>query len=228
MRGLGIWLLGVCLAAGQSTPMPATGPERAPAVVRGVLLERDAQAGEGEFSVRRADNLVFRYRFDRKTYVEREHDLIEVARLRPGEKVEVVSDTIPGFALRYARTVHVLDEPPARLTATASTTATTATTQGRYRAYRSVEERDRTLPTGNLTYSGVVFRITPEKLVLHTRDGGEQALAVGKDTRYMRNGEIVTAEALQMNTRVFVRAGKDLSDQVEAYQVIWGKILDPQ
>jgi hypothetical protein len=25
-----------------------------------------------------------------------------------------------------------------------------------------------------------------------------------------------------------VRAGKDLYDQVEAYQVIWGKILDPK
>ena len=215
MRGLGIWLLGVCLAAGQSSP----GPERAPALVRGVLLERDAQAAEGEFSVRRADNLVFRYRFDKKTYVEREHGLIEVARLRPGEKVEVISDAIPGLALRYARTIHVMDD--------ASAPRLTATTQGRYRAYRSMEERDRTLPTGNLTFSGVVFRLTPERLVLRTRDGNEQALSVGKDTRFVQNGEIETAESLRMNTRVFVRAGKDLYDQVEAYQVIWGGILDP-
>jgi hypothetical protein len=28
--------------------------------------------------------------------------------------------------------------------------------------------------------------------------------------------------------RVFVRAGKDIYEQVEAYQVIWGKILEPR
>ena len=28
--------------------------------------------------------------------------------------------------------------------------------------------------------------------------------------------------------RVFVRAGKDVYQQVEAYQVIWGTILTPQ
>ena len=28
-------------------------------------------------------------------------------------------------------------------------------------------------------------------------------------------------------TRVFVRAGKNLDDQVEAYQIIWGDIMEP-
>jgi hypothetical protein len=28
--------------------------------------------------------------------------------------------------------------------------------------------------------------------------------------------------------RVFVRAGKNLYDEVEAYQVIWGAILNPR
>ena len=42
------------------------------ALLRGVLLERDSQSSSGEFSVRAADNQVFRYQFDRKTYVERE------------------------------------------------------------------------------------------------------------------------------------------------------------
>jgi hypothetical protein len=209
-----MWLLAGA-AFCQTVPAPSA------ALVRGVLLERDPQAVEGEFSVRLADNRVFRYRFDRKTYVEREQDLIDVARLRPGEKVEVVSDAIPGFVLRYARTIHVLEDPP-------PAPRLTATTQGRYRAYRSAEERDRSLPTGNLTYAGVVFRIAPDRLVLHTRDGGEQALAVGKDTRFLEDGAVVTAETLKPNTRVFIRAGKDLYDQVQAYQVIWGSILDPK
>ncbi len=214
MRCLGICLAAAAMCAAQ-TPAAA---ERPPALVRGILLERDAPVPEGEFSVRRDDNRVFRYRFDRNTYVEREHDLIDVARLRPGDKVEVVSDAIPGFTLRYARTVHVLEipGPPPRLTGAG---------QGRYRAYRNVE--DRTIPLGSLTYSGVVFRITPERILIHTRDG-EQALAIGKDTRYVQDGEVVPAGALKPNTRVFVRAGRDLYDQVEAYQVMWGSILAPQ
>ena len=81
---------------------------------------------------------------------------------------------------------------------------------------------------GTLTYSGVVFRVTAERLVLHTREGGDQSILLRKDTRFLENGETVEAESLKPNMRVFVRAGKDLYDQVEAYQVIWGKILDPK
>src|SRR5215471_17528157 len=202
-------LLVAVLAA--QTPAPTSA-----ALVRGVLLERDAQAAGGQFSVRTADNQVLRYQFDRKTYVEREHDLIDVPRLQPGEKVEVVSDAVPGSSLRYARTIHVLsDAPPPR-----------PMTMGRYRAYRPSD--DRNIPTGNLTYSGVVFRITSDRLMLHTRTGGEQSIQLRKDTRYLQNGEIVDADKLALNTRVFVRAGKDVYDQIEAYQVIWGSILDPK
>jgi hypothetical protein len=185
------------------------------ALVRGVLLERDSQLASGQFSVRLADNQVFRYEFDRKTYVEREQQLVDIARLKPGEKVEVVSDALPGSVLRYARTVHVIyDQPPPR-----------PPSLGRLRSSsRLAEER---IPLGTVTYSGVVFRLSDQRLVLHTRDGREQALLLRKDTRYLRNGEIVDPAALQMNTRVFVRAGKDLWDQLEAYQVIWGKILEP-
>ena len=43
-----------------------------------------------------------------------------------------------------------------------------------------------------------------------------------------RTARLVDAATLKPNMRVFVRAGKDLYDQVEAYQVIWGTILDPR
>jgi hypothetical protein len=182
-----------------------------PALLRGVILEHDA----GEFSVRAADNQVFRYRFDAKTYVERENQLIDVLRLQPGEKVEVISDVTPGSRLRYARTIHVLEDSPSQRPMSA----------GRLRAPRSLPERY--LPTGNLTYSGVVFRVNGERLVLHTRDG-DQSLLLRKDTRYVANGEMVDVSELKPNMRVFVRAGKDLYDELEAYQVMWGSILDPK
>jgi len=188
----------------------------APALIRGVLLERDTPA-TGEFSVRNADNQVFRYHFDAKTYVERENQMIDVPRLQPGEKVEVVSDSVPGSILRYARTVHVFEDAPR---------TPRPLTAGRYRAQRPTERT--TVPTGNLTYSGVVFRLTGEHIVLHTRDAGDQSILLRKDTRYLENGENVEAASLKPNMRVFVRAGKDLYDQVEAYQIVWGSILAPK
>jgi hypothetical protein len=49
-----------------------------------------------------------------------------------------------------------------------------------------------------------------------------------KDTRYLADGQLVDAGSLQPNMRVFVQAGKDLYNDIEAYQVIWGKILSPR
>ena len=80
--------------------------------------------------------------------------------------------------------------------------------------------------TGNLTFAGVVSRLNARSLVLRTR-AGEQTLLIRGDTRYVDNGDTVEAAKLRPNMRVFVRAGKNLYEQVEAYQVIWGKILDP-
>ena len=205
-----VWLpLLLSLALGAQTPVsPASA-----ALIRGVLLERDTTPG-GQFSIRLPDNQVLRYQYDRKTYVEREKLLIDVPRLEPGDRVEIVSDAVPGSALRYARTVHVLGDPPR---------PARAPSPARPRSYLGA---DRAIQTGNLTYSGVVFRITPERLVLHTREESEFALQLRKDTRFLCDGEIVEASALTPNVRVFVRAGKDLYGRVEAYQVIWGKILD--
>jgi hypothetical protein len=188
---------------------------RPAALVRGVLLERDPQLSGGQFSIRAADNLVLRYLFDRKTYVERENQMIDMLRLNPGEKLEVISDVVAGASLRYARTVHViLDAPPPR-----------PPSPGRLRPYRPSD--DRSIPRGSLTYSGVVFRINPERVAVHTREG-DQLLLVRKDTRFVEDGEIVEAASLKPNTRVFIRAGKDVYEQMEAYQIVWGKILNPR
>jgi hypothetical protein len=215
MRTLGLARLVLLPPVALLAPMLAAQTASAPPpLVRGVLLERDTQTASGEFSLRAADNQVFRYQFDRKTYVERENQSIDVARLDPGERVEVLSDTVPGLALRYARTVHVMEDPP----------PVRPLSEGRLRAYRDAAER--AVPTGNLTFSGVVFRLSGERLVLHTR-AGDQAILLRQDTRFVENGAVVEAGSLKINTRVFVRGAKDLYDQVVGYQVIWGQILDP-
>jgi hypothetical protein len=62
-------------------------------------------------------------------------------------------------------------------------------------------------------------------LVLHLRGGDVQTILLRKDTRFLKDGEAMEYADLRSNMRVFVRAGKDIYQQVEAYQVVWGNIL---
>jgi hypothetical protein len=194
-------------------PLAAQTPYNSP-ILRGVVLECD-QRPAGELAVRTAENEVLRYQFDRKTYVERDEHMIDASKLIPGEKVEIVSDRAPGFTLRYARTIHVVTPvAPAR--------------PQRAGLPRPYNPRLDTVRTGTLTYSGVIYRVNTEKFVLHTRDAGDLSILLRNDTRYLEDGQVVDLEHLKPNTRVFVRAGRDLYNEVEAYQIIWGKILAPR
>jgi hypothetical protein len=193
--------------------MAAQTPHNSP-ILRGVVLECE-QRTAGELSIRAADNEVLRYQFDKRTYVERDEKMIEAARLLPGEKVEIVSDRAPGFTLRYARTIHVIQPiAPPRPQRT-----------GMPRPYN---ERTDAVRTGTLTYSGVVYRVNGDKFVLHTREAGDLSILLRNDTRYLEDGQVVDLASLKPNMRVFVRAGKDLYNEVEAYQVIWGNIMAPR
>jgi hypothetical protein len=218
--GLVIWLTPIWWVFAAAAQTPPAG------FVRGVILECDSQTSTGEVAIRAADNQVFRYQFDAKTYAERDDQLIQASRLKPGEKVEVVSDRSPAYTLRYARTIHVVQPlPPAR-----------PGIMGRYRAANpgnagnnantAYNARLDRLPT--LAFAGVVFRLNGERVVLHTRGTGDQSILLRADTRYLREGETVEAKDLKPNMRVYVRAGKNLYDEVEAYQIVWGTILSPR
>jgi hypothetical protein len=186
-------------------------------IVHGRLLECDATGGSGELRIRAADNQIFRFVFDSKTYFEREQARITAVRLEKGEWLEIVSDQWPGSALRYARTVHVIEEKaPDRSPRAAA----------RLRTYRSPAEP--ALPRGDRTFTGVVARLSGGRLVLHTRGGGLETVLLRPDTRYVAGGSPVDVSALEPNTRVFLRAGKNLDNQLEAYLVVWGEILEPR
>ena len=207
---LAIFLLLPLAGAAQTTPQPD--------LVRGVILECDSESPSGEFAVRDVTNEVFRYRFDAKTYAERDGQLVQASKLRAGEKVEVVSDRTPASSVRYARTIHVIQPlPPPR-----------PLSLGRYRAPSPHPPAIDPLPAGTLEYSGVVARLNGERVVLHTRESGDMSLLLRTDTRFLRDGEAVEAKDLRPNVRVYIRAGKNLYDQVEAYQIIWGTILQPR
>lgn len=203
MRAFWLFLLAPLIAQAQFPPSTLTG----------VLLECDSNVPAGQFAVRAADNQVYRYQFDRGTTVERDGLNIDAPRILPGEKVVVESDLVAGSLLRYARAIRVATTvAPLRILA-----------DTRMRSARPVE---RAPLTGNLTFAGVVSRLNTQRLVLHTR-GGEQTILIRQDTHYVDSGDTVGAVELRPNMRVFVLAGKNLYEQVEAYQVIWGKILQP-
>ena len=184
-----------------------------PAKLAGVLLERDTDTAAGEFAVRAPDYQVYRFQYDAGTSVERDTFSGGVRWLNPGDKVTVESETVSGSLVPYARAVRVENPQPQPMAAN--------------RRVRSAAPAPEIPPeTGNLTFAGVVSRLNSQSLVLRTR-AGEQTLLIRRDTRYVDNGGTVAAAALRLNMRVFVRAGTNLYEQVEAYQVIWGQIFSP-
>jgi hypothetical protein len=86
---------------------------------------------------------------------------------------------------------------------------------------------DLIFPRGNLTFAGVIAKVSANRVVLHTRREGEKTILLRLDTRYLEAGAPVDAGELKPNTRVFVRAGRNLENQIEAYQIVWGQILEP-
>ena len=189
------------------------GAQLSPPELTGVLLECDSGVASGQFAVRAPDDQVFRFQFDARTTVERDTLHGGVSRLAAGDKVLVESEAVAGSLLRYAASVKVLTPRPPISLADSS--------------LRHPERLFQVPQTASLTFSGVIAKLNPESLVLRTRVG-EQTLLIRRDTRYVSNGDTVGLAALQPNMRVFIRAGKNIYEQVEAYQVIWGSILDPK
>ena len=56
---------------------------------------------------------------------------------------------------------------------------------------------------------------------------GEMGVTLLPDTRYLDGGRRVESPAL-LNKHVFVRAGRDVWGDLEAYRVMWGEIVAPE
>jgi hypothetical protein len=200
--------------------MPAQAQTSAPVgVVRGEMIEWQGTANAGKFTVRTAENQVYSCHFDGFSYMERDGQRIGASALKSGDKLEIIADHKPGTASCYARTIRVAENraavvnPGYRVNLRPSPRTSTA---------------DLLYPRGNMTFAGVVLRMNPEMIVLRTRTEHEKVVRLRQDTRYLDSGEPSTRGTLAVNTRVFVRAGRNLDDEVEAYQVIWGQIPGPK
>lgn len=183
-------------------------------IVRGALIECDAT----HLTLGADENRVFRFLTDGRTFIERDHLRIFCDKLSKGERLEIVADRSAEPGVRYARLVSVV----------------VPETRPRRRALMAIRAPlpydDPTLsiaPRGSLTFTGVVLRMDADGLVLRTRVDGEKWILVRRDTRFREDGLQVGRASLQSSTRVFVRAGRNLDGEIEAYEVVWGEILDP-
>lgn len=197
------WTLLAMALAGQGVCEP----------VRGVLLEWDGDARAGQFSLRAADFRVHVFLFDQDTAIQREGRSVSVSALVKGDTLQVSCREGEDGLRRHARAVWVA--VPAR-----PPQGSAGLPPG-----RPPEWGGEPFPRGSLTLSGVVTDVRPGRLQLRIRGRGERIILLRDDTRWLSDGRAVDLPALRVNTHVFIRAGRTLEGDLEAFQVVWGRIL---
>jgi len=189
-----------------------TAPLCAPAdmpkgLFRGQMVSWEGSPVKGVLLARNTAGVVEGCGYDSLSILELSRQRVTVAKLEAGDPLEIITDHKPGSYDCYIRMLQVI--PPGPLPSRVKPVAAT----------RPVFDR----PRGDRTVSGVIVRRDARTITLRTRDG-EQTLLLRKDTRYLGDGAQQDAAAVLVNTRVFVRAGRNLEGGVEAYQVMWGEI----
>ena len=172
-----------------------------PGFVRGVVLQVDKR----EMSVRSNPGEIYRFSFDSRTWIERARERIPAAALHQGDLLEVVSDR-DSRVPQYARMIHVLDRTP-------------DPRKARRAALR--EQRD------EVSYSGVTIGRADQQITLRTPLDGLQRFSLIPDTQFVFSGALVGRAVLEAQTHVLVRAVQRANGEMEAYQVIWGELLQP-
>jgi hypothetical protein len=191
--------------------------EQAPSgIVRGQLVQWTGSASDGQITITSATG-EYSCTFDAKTYIERDGQMVAIKAFTPGDRIELVTDRRPGSDLCYARTLHSVEQPVVH-----------RIPGHRPPLQRGPSPTEAWAPRGDMTFSGVVVRLSPEMMVLRTRSEPRQTIQLRQDTRYVSDGVRAVAADLKVNTHVFVRCGHNLDDEIEAYQVIWGGIVHPE
>jgi hypothetical protein len=177
---------------------------------RGQMVSWEGSPAKGVLLARNASGIVEGCGYDSMSFLELSRQRITVAKLEPGDPLEIITDHKPGSRDCYIRMLQVI--PPGPRPGRANTVAKRPAFD---------------LPRGDRTISGVIIRRDAGSITLRTRTG-EQTLVLRKDTRFLADGAQQDSGALAVNTRVFVRAGRSLDGSVQAYQVMWGEIVGAQ
>ena len=184
-------------------------------ILRGDLVAWSGTARAGLLTFRSAENRVFECGFDEKTWFERENVRIAISAMRAGDHLELVADHKGPSVACYARTVQILDVTIPRRTAAG---------KPGLRSHNSATELF--APRGDMTFAGIVMNVDGNWLTLQTRDKGRHVLLLRPDTRYLGGGQAMERSNLAPQTLIFVRGGRNLDGDVEAYTIVWGEILE--
>jgi hypothetical protein len=200
-----------------ATAGPLATQENGPiGILRGDLVSWSGTAQAGSLTFRNADNRLLQCSFDDKTWFERENEHIALSGARVGDHLEIVADRKQASAATcYARTVQILDMTLPRRTAAG---------KPRFASHNNATEL--LAPRGDMTFSGIVMSTSGGWLTLRTRDKGTKTLLLRPDTRYLGCGLAQERSNLQPQTLVFIRAGRNLDGDIEAYTIVWGDILE--
>ena len=206
MRPLWLWTAFAAIA-----PL-STAAEMPVGFFRGSFASFQGTAASGVFEASNEQGTTESCGYDSRSYFERAHERVTLAKLAPGDPIEVLADHKPGSKTCYARIVHVLDIRPAILP----------------RPPRPVPPASiplsGPLARGDRSVAGLVMRRESNALWIKARTG-DQVVMLRPDTRYLDDGVRVDAAAVPLNWRVYVRAGRNIYGEIEAYQVVWGTIL---
>jgi hypothetical protein len=183
--------------------------------VQGDLLDWTGNPSRGELVFRNEDNQVFQCSFDEQTYFERGRRPVAISSTDTGARVEILAEFQRPDAC-YAKSVRFALSPVSRTISTALK-----------RSDRLGIALDLITARGDLTLAGVVVKVSAGALLLRTRSNERKLILLRPDTRFLGEGQGQDCGSLAVNTPVFIRAGKNLEDEVEAYQIIWGEILEP-
>jgi len=187
-------------------------------ILKGDLIEWEVRGLTGEMAVRGLDFRVERCRVTQDTFITRQTMRIAPVGVRVGDHVEVVGDYRLGPSTCTAVTVYVRPpEVPRRVGHLPPLPRLTASSV-----------LDSWWSRGNLTFSGVVRGLEDKRMLLRTRSRGEKWFAVREDTVFNDSGRLVKAGALEVYTRVFVRASLGIDGVLEARQIVWGEIFSPK
>src|SRR5436305_12145346 len=109
--------------------------------------------------------------------MERDGEMVAIKSFGPGDRIELVTDRKPGSDTCYARTLHAAEEPVVR----------------RIPGHRpplqsGPSPTEAWAPRGDMTFSGIVVRLSPEMMILRTRSEPRRTIELRRDTRYLSEG----------------------------------------
>ncbi len=193
-----------------STPADVPKGDMPKGIFHGSMVSFEGSVNTGLLLARNSAGDVYACGYDSLTYFEDDHHKTSVAKLEPGDPLEILTDHKPGTRVCYVRMVQVVPPPPPR---------------SPRREVAVPTQQVATPLKGDRTVSGMVIRLDRGTVTLRTRSG-EETMLLRADTLYQRDGLRLDASSLSVNDRVSVRTGRNVDGQAVAYQVIWGDLVD--